>query len=137
MNKKLFALLMLFFISFGLFAFVTVFNKPITQLTRAKEDSVPSAERSRMIVWPLNVKSDGTTGATITVFVVSESDKPLPNKVVTVSNTLGQFKETAVTSDSSGKSVFTLTSQTPGIAEIEVMIEPNIKLAKKISVKFE
>ncbi len=137
MDKKLFALIALFFISFAFFAVLTVFNKPITNLTRAKEDVSSSAERSRMIAWPLSVKANGTSQSLINVFVVSESDKPLSNKVVTLTNSLGQLRETAATTDNNGKVTFHISSTTPGIAEIEAIIEPNIKLPKKVSIKFE
>jgi len=137
MDKKLFALIALFVISFAFFAVLTVFNKPITNLTRAKEDVSSSAERSRMIAWPLSVKANGTSQSLINVFVVSESDKPLSNKVVTLTNSLGQLRETAATTDNNGKVTFHISSTTPGIAEIEAIIEPNIKLPKKVSIKFE
>lgn len=137
MDKKLLALITLFFISFAFFAVVTVFNKPITQLTRAKEDLTPSAEHSKILAWPLSVKADASSTSQITVFIVSESDKPLSNKVVTVTTSLGQFNQTAATSDNNGKAVFAISSSIPGIAKIEAIVEPNIKLTKKISIKFE
>ncbi|MBI4009114.1 Ig-like domain-containing protein [Candidatus Roizmanbacteria bacterium] len=137
MDRKLFALITLFFISFAFFAAITIFNKPLTQLTRAKEDITPSGERSKIISWPLTVKADGLSESKISVFIVTQSDKPLANKVVTLTNTLGQLRETAVTSDNNGKAVFTISSTTPGIAQIEAIIEPNIKLTRKISIKFE
>ncbi len=137
MDRKLLALLTLFFISFGFFAFVLVFNKPITQFTRAKEGVTPSSDRSRIIGWPLNLKSDGQTETQIFVFVVSQSDRPLSNKVVTLISSLGDLKETAVVTDNNGKAVFRMSSNSPGIAEIQAIVEPNISLSKKISIKFE
>lgn len=137
MDKKLLALITLFFISFAFFAVVTVFNKPITQLTRAKEDFTASSERSKLIAWPLTVMADGASESQINVFIVSESDKPLSNKVVTLTTTLGQLRSTAATTDNNGKATFSLISTTPGLAEIEAIVEPNIRLSKKISIKFE
>ena len=137
MDKKLFALITLFFISFAFFAILTVFYKPITQFTRAKEDAIASAERSKIIAWPLALKADGTQQSVINIFIVSESDKPLSNKVVNLITSLGQLKDSQVTTDNGGKATFYLTSTTPGIAEIEASISPNVKLIKKISVKFE
>ncbi|MBI4225714.1 Ig-like domain-containing protein [Candidatus Roizmanbacteria bacterium] len=138
MDKKLLALIMLFFISFAFFAAVTIFNKPITELTRAKEDLTPSVVRSKILAWPFpSVKADGISESVISVFVISESDKPLENKVVTLSNNLGQLRQTTATTDNNGKATFNITSTTPGIAELEATVEPNIKLSQKLSIKFE
>lgn len=142
MDKKLLALITLFFISFAFFAILMVFNKPITQLTRAKEDFIPSAERSKIIAWPLEVKANGVNEAVINVFIVSESDKPLSNKVVTLTTTCGQLKQSASTTDNNGKATFQLSSNNPGCsAVIGAMVEPNIILTsnntpKKVSIKF-
>src|SRR3990167_10515240 len=114
MDKKLVALLFLFFVAFGFFSAVTVFNKPITQFTRAKEDSIPSSAKSKIIGWPLTLKADGVSESTISIFVVSESDKPLTNKSVKLLTTVGQVKESSAASDGNGKATFHLTSASSG-----------------------
>ena len=138
MDKKLLALITLFFISFAFFAAVTIFNKPLTQFTRAKEDFTPSADRSKIIAWPFpTLKADGISETVISVFVVSESDKPISDRVVTLSASLGNLKVSTVTSDNNGKAEFRLFSSVPGISEIEATVEPNIKLNQKVSIQFE
>lgn len=138
MDKKLLTLIMLFFLSFAFFATVTIFNKPLTQFIRAKEDFIPSPDRSTILAWPLSyLKADGITESVINVFVISESDKPIANKLVSLTNSLGILKESAATTDDSGKAVFRISSTTPGVAEVEAVVEPDIKLSKKVSIKFE
>ena len=138
MDKKLLALITLFFISFAFFAAVTIFNNPITQFTRAKEDFTPSAERSKILAWPFpSVKADGLTGSTINVFVVSESDKPISDRIVSLSSTLGNITNTSAITDKNGNATFNISSASPGIAEIEAVVDPDIKLIQKISINFE
>src|SRR3989344_9028731 len=104
MDKKLLTLIMLFFLSFAFFATVTIFNKPLTQFIRAEEDFEPSPVRSTILAWPLSyLKADGLSESVINVFVISESDKPIANKLVTLTNSLGILKESAATTDDSGK----------------------------------
>jgi hypothetical protein len=138
MDKKLIALIALFFISFAFFTAAIIFKEPIVNLTRAKDNSTPSPVRSKILAWPLSyLNADGNSQSVINVFVISQSDRPLANKLVTLTNTLGSLKETAKTTDNNGKATFSITSTTSGIAEIEAVVEPNIKLNKKISIKFE
>ena len=137
MDKKLVSLLFLFFLMFGVFASMIVFNAPLSTLTRAKEETVPSAEKSKLIYYPFSAKADGQSQVTIYVFVTSVTDKPLANKTVTLSTTLGEFKETTqVSQGADAKTTFYLTSNTPGIAEITATIDSDIKL-KPVSVNFE
>ncbi len=144
MDRKLFALITLFFISFAFFAIVTVFNKPITQFTRAKEDSTPSGTKSKIIAWPLEVAADGEKTSIINIFIISESDKPLSNKVVTLTTSCGQLKQAASTTDNNGKASFELSSNDPNCtAQVGAIVEPNITLTNsngapnKVSIKFQ
>lgn len=138
MDRKLLALISLFFISFAFFAALTVGYRPIITLIRAREDFTPSPARSRIIAWPLSsLKSDGLAQSEINVFIVSNSDKPIANKVVTLSSSLGQIKENSVTTDNNGKATMHLISTVPGIAEIQATVDNNIVLSQKITVKFD
>lgn len=138
MDKKLLGLVVVFFLSFITFAFLTVFNKPITQFTRAKEDLVASPEKSLIIAWPyLSVPADGKTESAINVFVISPSDKPVSNKTVTLLTNLGQVKESQLTTDNDGKVTFHLSSLTPGISEVRAVVDRTVELSHKITVKFE
>lgn len=138
MDKKLLALIMLFFISFAFFAGLTIFNEPLSTLISAKEDFTPSPVRSKIIAWPLSsLEANGVSESEINVFIVSESDKPISNKEVTLSTTLGSLKEASATTDNNGKATLHITSSAPGIAEIQATVNPGITLNQKVTIKFE
>ena len=138
MDKKLVALIALFFVSFAFFTAAIVFKEPIVNLTRAKEDLEPSPVRSKILAWPLSyIMANGASESVISVFVISESDRPLANRLVTLSNSLGKLDKATETTNKSGKATFKLTSNAPGKAEIEATVEPDIKIASKISISFE
>ncbi len=136
MDKKLVVLLLLFFLSFGIFASVVVFNKPLTRLARAKEDAIPSADKSKILAYPLySIPANGKAESVISIFVNSVSDKPLANKTVNVASSLGTPSPVSATTDALGKVQFHLTSAEAGIAKVDVTVE-NVKL-RSVSVKFE
>ncbi|OGK23782.1 hypothetical protein A2954_03140 [Candidatus Roizmanbacteria bacterium RIFCSPLOWO2_01_FULL_37_12] len=138
MDKKLLALITLFFISFAFFAGLTIFNDPLTRLIRAREDFTPSPVRSKILAWPLSsIKANGISESEINVFIVSESDKPVPNKLVTLTSTLGNLKESSATTDNNGKATLHITSSSPGIAEVQASVEPGVNLNQKITIEFE
>ncbi len=137
MDKKITGLLLIFLLSFGIFTTIVVFNKPLTQFTRASEENNPSPNSSLIFAWPLTTKADAKTTANINVFVRSYKGTPLANKVVVLKSSLGQVKEVNNTTDKTGKATFELTSGEKGIAEIEATINNTIKIVQKVSVKFE
>ena len=138
MDKKLLALIALFFLSFAFFTAAMIFDKPFTNLIRAKEDSKPSPIRSKILAWPLSsLNANGDSQSTINVFVVSESDKPIVDKRVMIVNSIGTLTEISAITDNNGKASFSLSSTTPGIAEIEATIEPDIRLSQKVTIEFE
>lgn len=137
MDKKITGLLLIFLLSFGIFTTIVVFNKPLTQFTRASEENNPSPNSSLIFAWPLTTKADGKTVANINVFVRSYKGSPLSNKVVTLKSTLGQVKEINNTTDKTGKAIFALTSGEKGIAEVEATVNNTLKIVQKVSVKFE
>lgn len=137
MDKKLLVLLLLFFLSFGIFTSVLIFNKPLTQFAKAKEESLPSADKSKIIAYPLySLAANGTAESVISVFINSMTDKPLSNKSVTVTSSLGTVKPQSATTDEKGKAEFHLTSSVAGVAQLTVMVD-NIKLNQPVSIKFE
>lgn len=136
MDKKLTGLLSLFFLSFALFAVMVVFQEPLSHLTRAKEEFEASGDHSLMFAWPLSAVADGKSGSTITVFVRSTKGRPLSNKTVAVSSSLGQVQSIETTSDKEGKATFRVISDTPGIAEIQAVIDNNVPITQKVTVKF-
>ncbi len=136
MDKKLQIILLIFFLSFSLFATIIFFNQPISRFTRAKEDSEPSASNSLVFAYPLIVKADGKSASTINVFIRSENGLPIKNRRVTIGTSLGILQKTLFTTDAQGKATTTLVSELPGTAEINVMFD-SVPLAQKLSVKFE
>lgn len=137
MDKKLIALLSIFFLSFILFVSILVFNKPLTQLTRAREDIQPSAANSLIFAWPLTAKADGTSKVNINVFVRSENNKLIGQKPVTLNTTLWDVQTVSNISDENGKTTFTITSRTPGVAQISATVDTTTPVQKKLTIKFE
>ncbi len=137
MDKKLIALMLVFMLAFGLFTTITVFNKPLTKLTKAKEESIVSPDSSLIFAWPLSTTTNATTPVQINVFVRNANNVPLQNKKVGLTTTLGTVKEVNATTDQAGKATFNLQSATQGIAEVTATVDNQIQLKQKISVKFE
>lgn len=137
MDKKLLGLVTLFFLSFLFFISIVLFNKPLTQLTRAKEDIQPSSVNSLLFGWPLTAKADGKDEVNINVFVRSENNKLIPNKTVKLDTNLGSIRTLSDISDKDGKTSFVLTSDSTGLAQISALIDNSIPVSKKLTVKFE
>lgn len=128
-------LMSLFFLVFVLFVSVVIFNKPISQFTRASHENSPSADRSLIIlndVYPLKVG----TKTTVNVFVVSNAGTPLKNKTVTLSASLGKIDANNLVTDNTGKTSFSLSSDQPGESLIEATVDNSLKINKKVTVKF-
>lgn len=137
MDKKLVGLMLIFMLSFGLFATITVFNKPLTNLTKAKEEFLPSSESSLLFAWPLTAKADGTYSVQVNVFVRNATNIPLSNKKVHLNTTLGTVKLNDIQTDKAGKSTFEVSSSSPGLANLSAIIDNQVQLTQKVSVKFE
>ena len=136
MDRKFSILLVIFFLSFLVFFLFVIFNKPISKLTRAEVDLIPSSEKSFVFGWPLTVKADGKSKAEINVFIKSETDKFISGKQVVLYTTLGDVKTISGKSSDGGKTTFELTSTSPGIAELTANVD-NIQLKRKLTIKFE
>jgi hypothetical protein len=137
MDKKLVGLMLIFFLTFGLFTSVLVFNKPLSRLTRAKEEFLPSSNASLIFAWPLTAKADGGETVAVNIFVRNANNLPLPNKKVSVITTLGNINELQPTTDKSGKATFNLSSASPGLAELTATVDNQVQLKQKVTVKFE
>ncbi|MFH1826844.1 MAG: Ig-like domain-containing protein [bacterium] len=135
MDKKLLGLVLLFIASFVFFITILFFNEPLSKLTRAKEDTVPSPQKSLIFAWPLTVKSDGKDISQINVFIRNNNNKLIADKKVELRSSLGDVKNVTTLSDTNGKTSFQLTSTTPGTTEITAVAD-GIKLDSKITVKF-
>jgi len=136
MNKKLSLLLSIFFISFLLFVSFVIFEKPLSGLTRAKEEFLPSINQSLIIAYPLTVKADGKSKSEISVFIRSTIGTPVLNTTVNLTSTLGNINPTSSITNKEGKASFTITSEQPGIASVEAKVN-NQSLDKKISILFK
>lgn len=137
MDKKLLFLVIVFFLFFLSFSYVALRRSPISTLIRATEETNPSQENSIIFAWPLLVKLNQKVPVQITVFVRNNKNMPLANKKVTVITNLGEIKENNLITDKNGKAEFILENSTPGEAIIEAVINDNLKLTKKVSIKFE
>lgn len=135
MDKTLVGLMMIFFLAFTVFITFVVFNEQLSTVTRASTDFV-SAEKSLVFAWPLSLKADGEEESEITVFIRSEDGRSIEGKTVTLETTLGEVLEDTVVTDKGGKALFTLTSSSPGVAEITAIVD-NSTVTRTVSVKFE
>lgn len=146
MDKKLVGLIFLFLMSFAVFSTLVVFNRPLTQLTRAREDTAPSASESLLIVRKSStealtgpVKANGQDSAEVVVFVRNSARRNLENKPVELTTTTGQVLE-GIVKTKEGNAVFHVTSTAPGTAEIAARVndgEHNVLLDQKAVVVFQ
>ncbi len=137
MDKKLIVLLLIFFSFFSLFSVIVTSRRTSGFFTRASEENNPSAEKSLILAWPLTVNLKQPSEVKITVFVMNNKQIPLVNKKVTLISNIGRFKENNLMTDKLGKAEFFLINDSPGIANIEAIVNDNIVLKNKVSVKFE
>jgi len=135
MDKKLGGLILIFFLSVSLFFSLVIFNQRLFQFSRAKEDFIPSKEKSLVFAWPLTTPINKLVS--INVFLRNEKGAPLSNKNITLSTTLGQITPNQSVTDKNGKAVFTLTSSQIGVAEITAIAENDYVLNQKVTIKFE
>lgn len=136
MDKRLTALLLMFFLSFSVFTAVVVFGKQISSFTRASGEMAVSAKTAVILAWPLNLAADGKTRSQINVFVRNEKEQPIKNKVVTLTTNLGQIIENEVATDADGKAIFNIVSTDKGIATVSAVVDGVIKLDAKVTIQF-
>lgn len=137
MDKTLITLTIVFFLSFVVFTTIVVFNKSVGNVIKAKEDYLPSSKNSIILAWPLTIKADGKSESVISVFVRSQSNKPVTSKVVRLSTTLGTIKEPEMITNKEGVSIFHLVSNKSGTAELSAVVDQTTPIDHKITVKFE
>lgn len=138
MDKKFMALMLVFFLVFGVFVTTTLFNKQISNIARASTETDPSAQTSLIFAWPLTAKVGNKVE--VNVFIRNANNLPLDKKPVKLVTNLGLVNgrpESTSESDKTGKVNFTLSSDTVGIAELTAFVNNNIQLIQKVSVKFE
>jgi hypothetical protein len=135
-DKKLLSMFFVFVITFGFFTIYVVFNEPIIKFTQAKDELVPSNEKSLVFIWPLELAADGKEKSKVTIFIRNIKGKSMSNKQVQLSSTLGNVVPTKEITDKEGKVIFNLTSNNSGVAEIEAVVD-NVKIKKDVTIKFE
>jgi len=138
MDKKFIALMVLFFIVFGIFITNTLFSKQLMGFARASAATDPSPKTSLIFAWPLTAKVGDKIN--VNVFVRNSSNSPVDNKPVKLVTNLGLIngaQESTIESDKTGKVNFILTSNTIGLAELTAYVNGNIPLDQKVSIKFE
>ena len=138
MDKKLVGLMGVFFLFFILFSLaVALPPSTFTRFTQASGDNVPSAEATRVLAWPLvGVKSDGKTDSTVTVIVRNAKTKPIEGRLVSLATSLGVVQESTMSTNKQGMAVFHITSNSPGVADINVTIDNSVQTSQKVSVQF-
>lgn len=138
MDKKLIGLMGIFFLFFIIFSLAVVLPpSTLTSLTQAQGESLPSAETTRILAWPLyGVKADGHTESSITVIVRNAKTKPIEGRLVSVASTLGTVRETATPTNKEGMVIFHLVSNSPGTANINVTIDNSVQASQNVSVQF-
>lgn len=132
------ALMLVFFLVFGVFVTTTLFNKQISNIARASTETDPSAQTSLIFAWPLTAKVGNKVE--VNVFIRNANNLPLDKKPVKLVTNLGLVNGTSEStseSDKTGKVNFTLSSDTVGTAELTAFVNNNIQLIQKVSVKFE
>ncbi|HEX7543146.1 MAG TPA: hypothetical protein VF385_03630 [Patescibacteria group bacterium] len=138
MDKRFMALMVVFFLVFGVFVTSTLFNKQISNFARASTETDPSSQTSLILAWPLTAKVGDKVD--VNVFIRSANNSPLDKKQVKLVTNLGLIngtQESTAESDKTGKVSFTLTSDTAGIAELSAFINNDIQISQKVTVKFE
>lgn len=141
MDRKLIGLFFLFFMSFAVFSTIIVFNRPLTSLTRAREDTNPDPKESIVVIDKSGnvLRADGQEEATITVFIRNASKRNLMNKPVQVSASVGIIRE-GVTNTTEAGAKFHLTSTTPGSSVITVQVNDGtgtVTLDQKPTIEFQ
>jgi hypothetical protein len=134
MDKKLLGMMMLFFLAFTIFMSFILFNDQLTSVTRASTDIIAS-DKSLIFAWPLEVAADNTETSEVTVFVRNDEGRGISDKTVRLSTTVGSVQEAGVITDANGKAIFTISSGTPGVAEITAVVD-NITIQRTVTIKF-
>jgi len=137
MDKKLVGLSVLFVVAFLIFSGYVFFSGSLNILTRAAlSNNVASEQNSLIFAWPLVVPADGKGSSEVTVFIRNSDGKGLEGHQVSLSSSVGVVSPEIVATDTDGKATFQLNSTTPGVAEIDTIVDTK-SLLRKISVQFE
>jgi hypothetical protein len=134
-DKRFLTMFLMFLVTFVAFAVYVIFNEPIAKFTQAKDELVPSSEKSLIFIWPLDLESNGEDSSEVTVFVRNIKGRGMSNKQVQLTSTVGTVKPPRKSTDTQGKVVFQISSENPGLAEIEALVD-NVTIQKDVSIQF-
>ena len=137
MDSKFIGISILFFLGFTAFTGYVFFSGSLNVATRASNvATAPSIENSLIFAWPLSVPADGSTSSEVSVFIRNQDNRGLANKQVTIEGNPSIFQSSIATTDSDGKALFKITSNSPGVAEISAIVD-NRRLDRKVSIEFK
>jgi hypothetical protein len=114
---------------------VLLFNDNLTTITKAKDELVPSTEKSLILAYPLSLQA-GNGSSKVTVWVRNKEGKGIPNQPVSLTTSLGTLDISSLNSDGQGRAIFSLTSSTPGTATLNATIAGTITPSNTVSVVF-
>lgn len=143
MDRKFVALMIVFFLVFGIFITTTLFNKQLTnfsRITRASVQTEPSSQNSLMYAWPLDVSLSEKKFSEINIFVRNGNNTTLENQRVELRTDFGTLYQLEKITDKTGKVTFILSSDVEGTANLSATIktaDKDIPLIQKVSVKFK
>src|SRR3989344_7477467 len=87
MDKKFMALVLVFFLVFGVFMSLMLFNKQIGNFARAAAETDPSSQTSLIFAWPITAKVGEKVE--VNIFIRNANNSPLDKKPVRLVTNLG------------------------------------------------
>jgi hypothetical protein len=136
MSRRLIIIIVLLLLSLASVTVIVV--KPVIFFSKANtSNSGSSLDNSYVFASPLLAKADGQESIRITVFLLDGRGLGIPNHPVSLkspSNINQKFIQAI--SDDSGKTVFDISSTTPGKYEISALADTVNMLPQKVSVVF-
>jgi hypothetical protein len=137
MDKRLFFLVLVFFLVFSAFSFTAIKQTSLVSFIRAKEEGVPSAEKSIIIAWPLTVNSLNNSQSKVSVFIRNNKELPISNKAVRLLINFGTYSPQEVYTDKNGKAEFFVQSNVKGSVDVGAIVDNTIELKQKVNIKFD
>lgn len=124
-------------IAFGIFIAMLIYVGPIGRYTEASGTIQPSTDKSLILAFPSTVDlSDVAAHGTVSVFLRTSDERPVPNKRVKISTTHGIVKAREVRTTDDGKAETIITATEPGLAKIDVLVD-NIPIGNDVTILFK
>jgi hypothetical protein len=136
MLKKLLTILFIIFLILLIFLLVYFVNQRLIFTGRADNPGNPSLDNSYLFASPLIAQANGLEKIRVTVFVLDSQGSGVPGKTVTLGQSLDLNVEAIQPiTDSIGKAVFDLSSNTSLIYELEVLVDGQL-LPQKLRLTY-